>query len=59
MTRGDQMQINMAYASIRDALNALAQVRDKDNYIAHMLRTLYAMEDTIHEYVAPIGRAAK
>lgn len=41
MTRGDQMQINTAYASIRDALNALAQVRDKDNYLAHMLRTLY------------------
>ena len=57
MTRGDQMQINTAYASIRDALNALALVREKDNYIAHMLRTLYAMEDTIHEYVAPIGRA--
>ena len=59
MTRGDQLKINTAYASIRDALNALAQVRQKDNYIAHMLRTLYAMEDTIHEYVAPIGRAAK
>ena len=59
MTRTDQLQINLAYASIKAALDALALVREKDNYIAHMLRTLYAMEDTIHEYVAPIGRTAK
>lgn len=56
MTRSDQMHINTAYASIRDALNELAQVTPmgKDKYLQRVQHLLYDMEDTIHQYVGPI-----
>lgn len=50
----DQAHINSAYANLREALNDLNQVMDKDNLLAHMVRRLGAMEDTLYEYVATL-----
>ena len=57
MTAQDQMHINAAYASIKAALDEIAMARNKDRVLEHMQNKLYAMEDTLYEYVAPIRRA--
>ena len=49
----DNLHLKMAYVQLHDALNELQQVYAKDNTIAHMTRTLGAMEDTLFEYVVP------
>lgn len=54
MTRRDQMRINRAYANIKAALDELAQIPGKDKYLQHMQAKLYAMEDVIYQYVAPV-----
>lgn len=50
----DQAHVNSAYANLREALNDLNLVLDKDNVLAHMVRQLGAMEDTLYEYVATL-----
>ena len=47
----DRRRINMAYIHMHDALDELLQVTAKDNILAHMTRTLGALEDTLYEYV--------
>ena len=49
----DSAHIKMAYVHLHDALNELERVWKKDNILAHMVRTVGAMEDTLFEYVAP------
>ena len=57
MTAQDQLHINAAYADIKAALDELAQTRNKDRVLEHMQAKLYALEDTIYEYVGPVRRA--
>ena len=40
-------------------INELEHVWHKDNIIAHMVRTLGAMDDTLFEYVTPSHKANK
>ena len=51
MTREDQLHVNTAYAHLKETLDELAQVFEKDNYLAHMQTKLYALEDTLYQYV--------
>lgn len=39
------------YALMHDALNELCQVVNKDNILIHMQNRLYAMEDTLYQYI--------
>ncbi len=49
----DGDHLKMAYVHLHDALNELERVWKKDNVVAHMVRTIGAMEDTLFEYIAP------
>jgi len=49
----DNIHIKMGYVKLHEALNELERVYAKDNVIAHMVRQLGAMEDTLFEYVIP------
>lgn len=49
----DSLHLKMAYVQMHEALNELQQVFLKDNIIAHMVKTLGAMEDTLFEYAVP------
>lgn len=49
----DAMHLKMAYVHLHDALDELHEVFRKDNVVAHMVRTMGAMEDTLFEYVVP------
>lgn len=53
MAAQDSAHLKMAYVYLHDALNELDRVWHKDNIIAHMARTMGAMEDTLFEYVVP------
>ena len=55
----DAMHLKMAYVQMHDALNELERVFAKDNIIAHMVRQLGAMEDTLYEYVVPNRKGAR
>ena len=57
MAAQDSMRLKMAYIHLHDALNELQQVWHKDNVVAHMVRQIGAMEDTLFEYVTPSRRA--
>lgn len=57
MAAQDSMRLKMAYIHLHDALNELQQVWHKDNVVAHMVRRLGAMEDTLFEYVTPSRKA--
>lgn len=52
----DSVHIKMGYVKLHEALNELERVYAKDNIIAHMVRQLGAMEDTLFEYVVPDRR---
>ena len=52
----DGLHIKMGYVKLHEALNELEMVFAKDNIIAHMVRQLGAMEDTLFEYVIPNGK---
>jgi hypothetical protein len=49
----DSAHLKMAYVHLHDALNELNMVWKKDNIVAHMVRTMGAIEDTLFEYVVP------
>jgi hypothetical protein len=49
----DSAHLKMAYVHLHDALNELNMVWKKDNIIAHAVRVLGAIEDTLFEYVVP------
>lgn len=51
MTPSDQIHINHAYAHLYEAMNEICQVFEKDNILVHMQNKLYALEDTLHQYV--------
>lgn len=49
----DNLHLKMGYVKLHEALNELQMVFAKDNIIAHMVRQMGAMEDTLFEYVIP------
>ena len=49
----DDLHLKMAYVKMHEALNELERVYAKDNIIAHMVRTVGALEDTLYEYATP------
>ena len=49
----DSAHLKMAYVHLHDALNELQMVWKKDNIIAHAVRVLGAIEDTLFQYVVP------
>ena len=49
----DSLDMKMGYVKLHEALGELQMVFAKDNVIAHMVRQLGAMEDTLFEYVIP------
>lgn len=49
----DSLHMKMGYVKLHEALGELQMVFAKDNVIAHMVRQLGAMEDTLFEYVIP------
>lgn len=53
MAAQDSLHLKMGYVKLHEALNELQMVYAKDNIIAHMVRQLGAMEDTLFEYVIP------
>jgi hypothetical protein len=53
----DQVNINAAYADVKDALLHLAQVRELDGELHRLLRSLYTYEDTLYQYVASVEGA--
>lgn len=54
MAAQDSLHLKMGYVKLHEALNELQMVYAKDNIIAHMVRTMGAMEDTLFEYVMPV-----
>ena len=56
MAAQDDLHIKMGYVKLHEALNELQMVFAKDNIIAHMVRQLGAMEDTLFEYAVPDRR---
>ena len=49
----DSAHLKMAYVHLHDALNELDRIWKKDNIIAHAVRVLGAIEDTLFQYVVP------
>lgn len=52
MTKREQRRIDSAYANVKAALDEIAQVLDKDKYLIGVQSTLYALEDTLYQYVS-------
>jgi len=48
----DVQHMRAGYSLLREALREFQQVVGKDNVIAHAVRQLGAIEDTLYEYTA-------
>jgi hypothetical protein len=55
----DSTHLKMAYVHLHDAQNELEMVWKKDNIIAHAVRVLGAIEDTLFQYVVPDRKGGK
>jgi hypothetical protein len=49
--RSDRSHLRAGYALISEGLDELLQVYRKDNIIAHAVRVLGAIVDTLYEYI--------
>ena len=49
--RSDRQHVRVGYALISEGLDELLQVYRKDNVIAHAVRVLGAIVDTLYEYI--------
>lgn len=49
--RSDRHHLRTGYALISEGLDELLQVYRKDNIIAHAVRVLGAIVDTLYEYI--------
>lgn len=52
MTKNEQAHIDTAYASVKGAMDELAQVLDKDKYLIQIQSALYKMEDMLYQYIS-------
>ena len=57
MVREDQDRVNEGYVLLHEAYNRLVQIREMDNTLAHIVRKLGAIEDTLYEYTASERKA--
>lgn len=46
----DTIKISKGRAALLEALDALTQIRKMDNILAHAVRELRAIEDTLYQY---------
>lgn len=58
MTSTEQTNINTAYANVKEALDALLQVKDRDKYLTQIMMALYKMEDMLYQYATEHRRGA-
>ena len=49
--REDRRHLLEGYALLKEALDELQQIYNKDNTLAHTVRTLGAIEETIYQLV--------
>lgn len=49
----DQLRIQVAYTRIKDALDEVALIRNKDSMLINVQHTLYRLEDVLHQYIIP------
>ena len=54
--REDREHLKAGYALLREALEELQQVYRKDNIMAHTVRVLGAIEDTLYQEVTATGK---
>lgn len=47
----DKMHLLDTYTSVREAMNQITQVKDKDKYLIQIQSALYKMEDMLFQYV--------
>lgn len=52
MTKGEQAHIDIAYVNVKSAMDELAQVLHKDKYLMLVQNKLYALEDTLYQYIS-------
>lgn len=50
MDKKDTIKISKGRAALLEALDSLTQIRHMDNIIAHAVRELRAIEDTLYQY---------
>lgn len=50
MSKEDKLHIQTCYTHIREALDEMARVRDKDLYLAKIHGALFKMEDMLYQY---------
>ena len=56
MTPNEQYRLNTCYVNLKAALDELAQIQHKDSALTAVQHKLYAIEDTLHQYIGPIRR---
>lgn len=49
--KSDAQHLRNGYALLREAIDEFQQIYRKDNILAHTVRVLGAIEDTIYQYV--------
>ena len=49
--REDRKHLRMGYSLLHDALDEFERIYRKDNVLAHTVRTIGAIEDTLYEYM--------
>jgi len=52
MTNNEQTHIDTAYANVKSAMDELGQVLNKDKYLMLVQNKLYALEDTLYQYIS-------
>lgn len=52
MTTNEQAHIDTSYASVKNAMDELAQVLNKDKYLIQIQSALYKMEDMLYQYIS-------
>ena len=53
LAANDAAHMKLAHLYMRQSLDELQQVFEKDNILAHMVRVLGAMEETLYQYATP------
>lgn len=53
LTPKEQHRLNTCYAQLKEALDELALIQNKDATLINVQRKMYGLEDTLHQYVGP------
>lgn len=57
--QADDYHLLHAYIGIKDALDEIAKVREKDRYLTQIQSSLYKMEDMLYQYCTDDKRRKK